>query len=399
MFTNQVTVLDIFWKGTLELADIIVLILIVPLIGWVIQHENYIDSIFLKARIFLKSSVQYFTGVMVFTQVLSHFLLIGSIPLIYQFVNDNIKGSSNGIEYLKNLSILRGFALGTLWVVTIPSFSYSVKASGASLISVMVQGFIVSTIAIILSLLLFYYRDKSGWADATALIQDKIMGIDHQVDKGYMNKCIKEFFILFLSFLVISITLHMYVGWDLLVVVPQVTIICVLAYFLLKKSLPKLKNHSKQYFFKDILNKSEELSIYFSVSIFIFAVRVSDIGVYIVDLLNLITSLPWINLYMLLPFLMLLLGFAGLGPLTSMILVGGLLLNLPIPFTPELLVLSLTVGSAISTMMSPIGVSVIMLSTNGHVGKFTLSIKSNYVFCTLLYLISQIYIQVALVFG
>ncbi|PAV28392.1 hypothetical protein CIL05_17315 [Virgibacillus profundi] len=396
LFTNQANIWEVYWMGMLELADIIVLILIVPLISWIILHEKYIDSIFSKASFILKTRVSYFSGVMLFTQVLSHFLLIGSIPLIYQFVKENIKETHIGIEKLKNLSILRGFSLGTLWVVTIPSFSYSVQTSNASILTVIIQGFIFSSISILVSIYFFVHKYQSAWVNAASMIDNKISSIEHQIDKGYMNKCVKEFLLLFIFFFGVTVLIHLLLDWDLLVVIPQVTIICVLAYFLFKKSLILLMSHSKHYFLNDIMRKNEELSIYFSVSIFIYAVQVSDIGIYIADVLNLLTSSPLINLYMLLPFLMVLLGFVGLGPLTSMVLVGGLINSLSIDFIPELLVLSLTVGSAISIMMSPIGVSVIMLSTVSNIGKLELSLKSNYTYCLFIYLFSQVYIQVIL---
>ncbi|MDT8858907.1 hypothetical protein N0O92_01605 [Alkalihalobacillus sp. MEB130] len=393
IFNNRVSWVDVLWYGPLEIANVIVLVLIIPMVGWVIKHEPYTDALFIKGKSFLTTGVRYFGGTLAFTQLLSHFLLVGCVPLMYYFANSNVKNDNETIHYLKNTSILRGFAIATLWVVTIPSFSYAVEVSGAPLVSVMIQGFIAASIAFGISLIFYRVKEKKlGREGLEAMTHDLLS--ENQVVPCNVNKLLLEFFLLFILFVGLSIGLHVYAALPLLTVVPLVTLVGVTVYFFLKKAFGELMQNTKQYFFHDVSKKTEELSIYFSVGIFIYVVKVSGLGVLLIEAINVISSLKFINVYMLFPFLMIILGFLGLGPLTSMILVGGLLQTVSIDFIPELFVLSITVGSAMSTMLSPVSVPVVMISSLSSRGKWELSVGNNWVYSFIIYMMAQMYILV-----
>ncbi|WP_227937191.1 hypothetical protein [Alkalihalobacillus deserti] len=393
IFNQKVSWEYIIWYGPLEIANVIVLVLLIPMVSWVIKHEPYTDALFIKVKSFLTSGVRYFGGTLAFTQLLSHFLLVGCIPLMYYFANSNIKNGNLTTHYLKNTSILRGFAIATLWVVTIPSFSYAVQVSGAPLLKVMIQGFLAASIAFGISLIFFRMKEKKLGVGGLNLLTSELSN-QNQVGPTYLNKLLIEFFLLFILFVGISIGLHLYASLPLITVIPLVTLVGVTAYFFIKKSFRIFLQTCKQYFFQEVSKKSEELSIYFSVGIFIYTVKVSELGVLLIEAMNFISSFAFINLYMLFPFLMILLGFLGLGPLTSMILVGGLLQNVPIDFIPELFVLSITMGSAMSTMLSPVSVPVVMLSSLSTRGKWEVSVGNNWLYSLVIYLLAQVYILI-----
>src|SRR5699024_10823988 len=80
-------------------------------------------------------------------------------------------------------------------------------------------------------------------------------------------------------------------------------------------------------------------------------------------------SLPFINILYFLPFMVIILGFFGLGPLTVMVLLGGILESIQLPYPPELIVVAITLGSAISILLSPLIMPIIALSgVNGLSG-------------------------------
>lgn len=82
-----------------------------------------------------------------------------------------------------------------------------------------------------------------------------------------------------------------------------------------------------------------------------------------------------------------------MGPLTVMVLVAGILGEMALPYPPELLVLSITSGSAISILLSPFIMPVIVLSAENKLNSFTNGIKFNWKFALVFYLLVQFYIQ------
>src|SRR5699024_7042129 len=104
-------------------------------------------------------------------------------------------------------------------------------------------------------------------------------------------------------------------------------------------------------------------------------------------------QIPFINPLYLIPFIVILLGFCGLGPLTVMVLVAGILESLALPYPPELIVLAVTSGSAISILLSPVIMPVIALSAVNGLSLFTNGIKFNWKYSIVLYSVIQLYIQ------
>src|SRR5699024_12028648 len=84
-----------------------------------------------------------------------------------------------------------------------------------------------------------------------------------------------------------------------------------------------------------------------------------------------------INLLFILPLIVLALGFLGLGPLTVMVLVAGIVSGMELPYSPELIVLSITSGSVLANLLSPVVMPVIMLSSLNGWSLFFYGIKNN----------------------
>jgi len=148
-----------------------------------------------------------------------------------------------------------------------------------------------------------------------------------------------------------------------------------------------------------MVNQTYQLSVMIVVGILIFGLNQTDFATIVIGGLNYLQhKLPFINFLYLLPFLIILLGFLGLGPLTVMVLVAGILENLALPYPPELMVLAITSGSVISIVISPIVMPVIILSASNGLSLFTNGFKFNWKFAITFYLVVQFYIQTMLYF-
>src|SRR5690625_3745593 len=137
-----------------------------------------------------------------------------------------------------------------------------------------------------------------------------------------------------------------------------------------------------------------------SVGVLISSLHQTNFSMYVVNGLTITQeTFPFINVLSLLPFIIIILGLMGLGPLTVMVLVAGMLESMSFPYPTELIVLSITSGSVISTLISPLIMPVIVLSAANKLSILTNGFTFNWKFALTFYLMIQLYIQFALHFN
>ncbi|MRH43925.1 hypothetical protein GH741_14880 [Aquibacillus halophilus] len=383
-------------EGIFQMSSLIALLLIVPIIGWILREEPYIDGIMNVAHKMLNTSKKFHMGIMVVNQIISYFLLFGAIPMMYQFINDFFTNkNSEAWEYFKGTALLRSFALTTLWVISIPSFAFALDHLGAPLIWTIVQGFFISLAGIFLSVLFTSYKEKRYGANITADIGEEINKLVHKSNPG--TKWIRlttEFVFIFISLFSTIFILHIVMGWGLLVLIPPMILIWTFAYFFYKGRTKQLVSLSKDYLVNEIKFKSQQFSLLLAAGVLIFSVNQSGFGRYLVDgLFYIEQAVPFLNFLVILPFTVIFLGFLGLGPLTVIVLVAGILQNVVLSYPPELVVLSMTSGSVISIVLSPFILPIIVLSSSNGLSILKNGFGFNLGYATAFYFLVQAYIQ------
>lgn len=386
------------FKGVLQMRNMIGLLVIVPMISWVLREEPYLESIMGFAHSFLDSSRKFYFGMISFTQVIAYFLLFGAITMMYQFVNMILKDEKGeGWENYKGTALLRGFSLSVLWVVSIPSFAFVVEVMGASLGLSILQGFAVSLFGCLIALLFSKFEERKYGVDFTAGLQKEIEEIlSYTSNKRMMHRNVLEFILLFITLFGTIFVLSSFLAIELLVLIPLVVMIWIILYFLIKKRMYKLLSITKQYIAKDIAGQSYQLCIMLGAGTLIFALGKTDFATIVVNgIYSMQNLLPFLNVLYFLPLMVILLGFAGLGPLTVMVLVAGILEAIHLPYAPELIVLAITLGSSISILLSPVIMPIIVLSSGNGLSGFKNGIQFNWKFAVALYVAVMIYIQAA----
>ncbi|SDJ80005.1 hypothetical protein [Sediminibacillus albus] len=385
-----------FIDGIVQMRSLITLLLIVPVIGWILREEPYIDSIMNVAHNLLDSSKKFYFGVMIVNQIIAYFLLFGSIPMMYQFINEFLRNKkSEAWEYFKGTALLRSFALTTLWVVSIPSFAFAVDHLDASLAGTIAQGFFISMGGILLAVWFASYKEKIYGINFTAGIKEEIDRlVQNTEDVKQSKRHVMEFACLFVSLFSTIFILHITMGWGLLMVIPPVILVWTCAYFLVKRRGDRLFIQAKDYFGEEMKYKSQQFSLLLAAGMLIFSVNQSGIGNYLVDsLFYLEEVVPFLNFLVILPFTVIFLGFLGLGPLTVIVLVAGILQNVSLPYPAELVVLSMTSGSVISVLLSPVILPIIILSATNGLSILKNGFSFNLGYSIAFYLFVQVYIQ------
>lgn len=393
---SGVDIVDGLFRGIIQMRDVIGLLIIVPLISWVLREEPYIEDIMAYFYRFINTSRRFYFGLTAFTQIIAYFLLFGSISMMYQFVGVVLKKQTDEVwENFKGTAILRGFALATLWVISIPSFIFAVETLGASLWVVILQGFGLAIAGTLMATVFSYFQEKKYDVNLTPVLQQEMKSLlKHASSKEARRGKVIEFSFLFISLFGSILLLHAFLHVKLMLIIPIVIIIWTFAFYVYKRKLGRLKYVAKVFFKEDMTNQSYQLSVMLSVGVLIYGLNQTNFANNVVDGLYYMQShLPFLNVLYLLPFIIIILGFFSLGPLTVMVLVAGILENMSIPYPPELIVLAITSGSAISIVLSPLIMPVIVLSASNGLSLLKNGITFNYKFAIMFYVLIQVYIQ------
>lgn len=386
-------------EGLLKMKDIVGLLIIVPIISWVLQEEPYIEDITSLFQRFLNSSQKFYAMLLSFTQIISYFLLFGSITMMYQFSKVILpKQNSLAWENYLGTGVLRGYGLSTLWVISSPSFVFAADALGVPLKIAIAQGAFISVLGCLLAILFATVHEKRVKMKFTPVIKKEIKNIEQYASSPKVQKQKSiEFALLFLTLFGTIFLLHGFFDTPIMVLIPVVIIFWVILYFIYKKKLGHLNKHFVNFRKEEVVKKTYQLNVMMTVGILIVALeqtRFSDnVGQ---ALLNVQEIVPFLNPLTIFPFVVILLGFMGMGPTTVMVLVAGILQSIHLPYPPALIVLAITSGSAISIMLSPLIMPVIVLSASNKLSLLKNGIQFNILYAFGFYLVVQVYIQFAI---
>lgn len=396
LFLSGHPLLDGIFHGVILMRNMVGLLMVVPLISWVLREEPYIEDVMSLFRRFIDTSKRFYASLVIFTQIIAYFLLFGSIQMMYQFVQIILKDQSSELwENFKGTALLRGFALSTMWVISIPSFVFAVDALGASLWIAILQGLGMAIVGTLMAVIYISLKEKRLNVSFTSVIQDNLEKLTENASpKAVQKRKVVEFFILFITLFGTIFLIHAVFHVNLLITIPIVIICWIITFYIVKRRGHKLGNIGKTFVMNDVLKNSYQLNIMLTVGVLIYGLRQTDFANIVVNGFHTVENyIPVINPLFLLPFIVIILGLVGLGPLTVMVLVAGILSSLNLPYPPELIVLSVTSGSVISILISPVILPVIALSASNGLSMFTNGMKFNWKFSILFYIVVQIYLQ------
>lgn len=402
LFYSHTSLLDGLHYGMLQMRGIIGLLIIMPIISYALREEPYIEDIMALFHQFIHTSKRFYFSIVAFTQIITYFLLFGSITMMHQFINIILKDQTSLVwENYKGTALLRGFALSTMWVVSIPSFIFAVETLDASLSVTIIQGMVIAIFGTIMAVLFAHVQEKRFGVNLTPTLQAEIIKVTANASpKEVRVRKIIEFGMLFITLFGTVFLIHGLFAVRLMILIPLVIIAWVLSFYIIKRRIKKIPTMLAQYYQHDLTYQAYQLSVMLAVGVLIYALNQTNFSTITVDSLTFIQeALPFINVLFLLPFIIILLGFIGLGPLTVMVLVAGILESMHFPYPPELIVLSITSGSVISILISPLIMPVIVLSEVNKLSLLTNGLKFNWKYAVAFYMLVQLYIQTAVYFG
>src|SRR5690625_5051352 len=370
-------------QGIIQMRDMVGLLIVIPLISWVLREEPYVEDIMAYFHKFITTSRRFYFGLNAFTQIIAYFLLFGSIPMMYQFVQIILKEQTGEAwENFKGTAILRGFALSTLWVISIPSFIYAVETLNASLWKTILQGLMIAILGTCLAVFFGWRQEKRYGVNLTPVLKEALASLVQQASRPEIQrKKVIEFMWLFVTLFGSIVFIHVIFHVKLRLVIPNVIIFLTIVFYIYKRRFKRFLDFFVIYLTKDLPHQSYQLSVMLAVGVLIYALNQTNFAQQVVDgLYQLQIYLPFLNVLYLLPFIIIILGLFSLGPLTVMVLVAGILEHMAIPFPPELIVLAISSVSAISIVISSLIIPVIVLIASYVLSLWKTDLQYNYNF-------------------
>lgn len=389
-------------NGMRQMRGIVGLLIVMPLIGTVLREEPYIEDIMALFHRFINTSKRFYFSIVAFTQVIAYFLLFASIPMMHQFINVILKEQTSlAWENYKSTALLRGFALSTVWVISIPSFIFAIETLEASLTHTILQGMGVAFLGTLMAVTFAHFQEKHFKIELTPTLQKEIdKAVQHASPKAVRVKKVIEFSLLFIALFGSVFLLHSFFHIKLMTLIPIVIVFIVISFYVIKGRSHRLPKVFAHYVKHDLSPQAYQLNVMLAVGVLIFGLNQTNFPSGVVHgLAYLQQTIPFINILFLLPFIIIFLGLIGLGPLTVMVLVAGILESMAFPYPPELIVLAITSGSVISILISPLIMPIIVLNAANQLGLYTNGIKFNWKYSIAFYILVQIYLQIAAYFG
>ena len=367
------------------------MIVLIPMLGWILQRENYIQAFLFTTKKMMTSPRNVYLLLMTVMMISTFFFSLGSVLLLFTLGATLFAKLGNDWLEEKDTIILQGFALSSIWSLTEPSMVYSLEATQAPVLLTLGLGVILSLIGMALGLLFFRTRSKK----MSKNFQSESLETSFDGGPQKAKLLVLELFIILIGFYALILIGLKLLQMPIIHVIPLAILISTLIYFTVKKDFKYLAKNIKEYASDGIGKKSRELGYLLSAGLVIIVLVATGYGVQLFSaLIHWSNSVPFMSVLFILPLVIVLLGFIGLPPTPSMVLIAAVIVNTPIEHSPTVLVLTLLTGCTLSFLISPVTMPSLILSSLNNRSPFQNGFKKNFWYALSFYITAELYIHI-----
>jgi hypothetical protein len=359
-----------------DMLYILSLLAILPLLAIPLKIGRYDQSIHQPLSMHAKSSTQLHRIVSSISFLLSSFLNLATIPIMYQCIKKSVKQLvSTKTNHFLCLSILHGFTVAIAWSPFSGAVAFALETTNVDWGTVFFKLFTMSVFGLLLNWFIFFLRSKS--VNTTQSFSEMALTQEDFELKPFVNKpMIKllQLVLVVLLLLAIDFGLNNYVSWGLIM---TTTIIALpFAFFwsmVIKKGLLFLKE-TKIYAFKNMSHMSDQFAIFLSAGFFVKALQYSGYNEYINT--NIIQFSQYIGetlFLILLPIFTLSFGLIGMHPITTIMLLAELLDPSVLGISAEHLAIAMIGGAVMTFSIGPFSATMNMFSMLIHQSSFRIA--------------------------
>lgn len=368
--------LSIWVKTATSMTNVIAILVVMQLFTLPIATGKYSDVIgFWLNRSFTKESSLFLFTTLV-THLFSSFLLFGTVPIMISLFGQGLQKSVSHFERFTSAAVARGYALVVLWSPGAVNVFLVLQATGVQWIDLLVPGLLLSLIGIVLS----YFLERT-----MVLSKKPLTIIQTSSDLSLSQAKRKSIHIFAVVFGLISATilfekLHIGSNASRIILAGLLVSVIWLSNYI---NNPKLPGVLKDYWETGVLKSLDLAGLFVAMGLFAGAVDHMGILTLIQPYLQYWANEIGIFSIMLVPLFMITLAMIGIHPFILIIMLGKLLTALHLPISNVSLALALSLGGAISYILSPFGGIVLTLAKFINAKSIDIAFKWNITFSTI----------------
>ncbi|MGF7184631.1 nitrogen fixation-related uncharacterized protein [Desulfitispora alkaliphila] len=368
---------------------ILALTTLVPLISWIARYKNYIHAILHMGKKQVRTNNHAYLVLSFGTHIVSSFMHIAGMAFIYHLFSKEKPSvmSLKGWEFTIHTALARGFALTVLWSPMHPAFAYGIFGTQAPLFATIGKGLILAFVGMGVGALVYMWQfgrgeSLSSWSLPISLAENGPPD----------SRLVTEIFV-WLGIILASIFALYSIYGEILVIVPIVILIVTFIYFLWNRDLQQYKKLWARFITDELPHKKKETILIISAGVLVSTLKGTGFGQVFFDQFLLVTE--WFKLDFLvgLTLLVIFLGFTGLPPIPAMVLLATIINDVPYGYSPELVTLSLLLGVAITLIIAPVTIPLLMMSSLNRYSLFDNGFKANIIFGIIFLVVGQMVIQ------
>lgn len=348
-------------------AGLVTLFVAVPLIGIPLYYDNYEKELKNLALRHLTGVWGFCLLIAVITHLLGVIISIGAVPLIYELFKNNARLYK--AEKLFVIALLQGYMTTGFWSPAWASIAVVTHNLAIPWLQIIPWGLLFALLGTGLSLLLIFLEIRRHPGSYQNLIPDPNVKVSWSR--------IITLVLLIGGFIGAIIVVDIATTWELLVIIPLVSILFPLLAAVILNKGSQLQKGWQNYYANSLLKVKNEVILFTAAGFLGKALEVSGISQIIPQLLP-----PWLHNYHLVTILflmsiMILVSLPGIHPIVSGSALVGALDPLTLGLTPFIFGLTILTGWAISILLSPF--SAVSLITAGLEGlpSWHISLKFN----------------------
>lgn len=380
--------------GFTEMASLVAVMAAVNIMGIPLEMGKY-AGLFQRFFVRAKRPAQPYIISLLITYVLTFLSLAGAVGPSYYLVRENLK--KLGLEKnsrLETTSVARGYAMALIVSPVAATVGITVKYSGLSWKQLVGPVFLLSLAGLVAAFLMETNRKAGtgGQLSGQAAKQPQIQSANAQAS----SRRLAGFLILFTGVIGIILFLEDVLHFSSL---NSIALGCLAATFIwgaVSGRLAPLGRRSFSFFSRDIVKMADQTTLFAAAGFFTYAMEASGAIKLVGGLLELVVDRVGIVFILAaVPLFIVLLAFTGLHPFVSAIIIAKTLLASPFQFSPLGLALALMGGMAMSFMLSPFSISVLILSSLTGNSPYKLGFCWNSAFAAVFWGLTALFIFVA----
>ncbi len=334
-----------------------------------------------------RSERPLFSFSMLIAHILTIFLTMGAVPFSVAVLDDTVKAHATEPTRFLSSAISRGFILALLWAPSATNLILTVQATGVQWSKLLLPGIIMALLGFGLS---YWVEILPG-----GILYKKVdFAISTNSVDGERGRSIFHvvFAVCAIIFLVLTLELlHVSTGYIRILIAGLVVS---LIWSLIIYDKESFRSASKEYWNDGLLKVKDTGPFFVAIGFFAGALEASGLLNVVMPFVH--AGVDWLGMgaVVVIPFVMILLAIIGLHPFITIVFFGKILSMASISIPPLTIALSLSMGGAISYMISPFAGIIMSISSYTNAKASDIALRWNWKFSVALFIAGAIFSMV-----